>query len=317
MKNLFLAVVLYFLSTHFSTLHAQQLPLLTQYREMQGIINPAAISRDFIRLKHNVLVGTSYRRQWMDAPQAPSTLMLQGEWLKETGNTHLISGLYVVDDKVGKESTTSINNRLGVLISDNPQDYGFALGLTGGMVHYRVKLSETSAHDADPNISSDRQKWHPDIGAGLFGYMKLANDNLLYGGLSVPQIFGFNALQLSENQEITRYRHYYLMGGCIVPLNTESSSIEFSTWAKFVPNVMPNADFNVRFNYNDQFQVGVGFNTNKSVALEAAYTLGAGDNYDFAGLWQIGYSYNLSFSPIANYLGNTHEVHLSVAFGGH
>ena len=313
MKNTLLTLVGFIF---LQSLTAQQLPLFTQYREMQGIVNPAAISRDFIRLKHKVLIGTSYRRQWIDAPQAPSTLMIQAEWLKEAGNTHVISGLYVVDDKVGKESTTGVNSRLGVLISDNPQDYGFALGLNGGMVQYRVRLSETTARDPDPLIGGDRQKWHPDIGAGVFGYMKLGNDNLLYGGLSVPQVFGFKALQLNENQDIVRYRHYYLMGGYIIPLNNESSSIEFSTWTKFVPNVNPNVDLNVRFNYNDQFQAGIGFNTNKSMSLEASYTLGSNDNYEISGLWRIGYSYNLNFSTIANYLGSSHEIHLSVAFGG-
>lgn len=297
-------------------LTAQQLPLFTQYREMQGIVNPAAISRDFIRLKHNVLIGTSYRRQWIDAPQAPATLMVNAEWLKEMGNVHFIEGAHLIEDKVGKESTTSINNRLGVLISDSPQDYGFALALSGGMVNYRVRLSETTSRDIDPNIAGDRQKWHPDIGAGVFGYMKVGNENLLYGGLSIPQVFGLKALQLSDNQEIVRYRHYYLMGGYIMPLNNESSSIEFSTWTKFVPNVNPNVDLNVRFNYNDQFQAGLGFNTNKSMSIEAAYTLGSSDNYEISGLWRIGYSYNLNFSPIANYMGSSHEVHLSVAFGG-
>ena len=316
MKNRLLSIVLFLSAQCVNRLQAQQLPLFTQYREIQGVINPAAISRDFIRFKHAVFIGTSYRQQWIDAPQAPATLTLQAEWLKETGNTHLITGAYVMEDKVGKESTTSINNRLGVLISDNPQDYGFAMGLTAGMVHYRVRLSETSAHDPEANISSDRQKWHPDIGAGLFGYMKLGNDDLLYGGFSIPQIFGFNALQLSDNQNITRYRHYYLMGGYILPLNTESSTIELSTWAKFVPHTVPNIDVNVRFNYDDQFQLGIGVNTNKSVSLEAAYTLGADGNYDFAGLWRIGYSYNINVSPIANYLGSTHEIHLAMAFGG-
>lgn len=316
MKNACLTLVVLFLLNYSDTLIAQQLPLFTQYREMQGIVNPAAISRDFIRLKHKVLIGTGYRRQWINAPQAPSTLMLNAEWLKETGNTHLISGLYIMDDKVGKESTTGINNRLGVLISDSPQDYGFSLGLNGGMVYYRVRLNETTARDIDPIIGETRQKWHPDMGVGVFGYMKLGNENLVYGGFSIPQIFGFKALQLTQSQDIIRYRHYYFMGGCMLPLNTESSSIELSTWTKFVPNTRINVDLNARFNYNDQFQLGLGFNTNKSVSLEASYTLGSNSNFDIAGLWRIGYSHSINFSPLTTYMGNTHEFHLSVAFGG-
>ena len=111
----------------FYGLNAQQLPLFTEYREMQGVINPAAISRDFILSKHNVLIGTSYRRQWIDVPEAPATLMLNGEWLKDMGGSHLISGLYVMDDKLGKESTLGIYNRLGVLLSSDPTQYGFAM----------------------------------------------------------------------------------------------------------------------------------------------------------------------------------------------
>jgi type IX secretion system PorP/SprF family membrane protein len=312
-----LLAIYYFLFFYFSVnLMAQQLPLFTQYREMQGIINPAAISRDFIRFKHKFLIGTSYRRQWIDAPQAPATLMAHVEWLKPMGNTHLISGLYVVDDKVGKESTTGFNSRLGVLISDNPQDYGFAMSLNSGVVHYRVRLSETSSRDIDPLIGADIQKWHPDIGAGVFGYMKLGNENLLYGGFSMPQIFGLKAVQINGNQDITRYRHYYLMGGFILPLNNESSSLEISSWTKFVPNTPPNVDINVRYNHSDLLQIGFGFNTNKSVSLEASYTLGSNDSYEIMGLWRIGYSHNINFSSITPYTGSSHEIHLSVAFGG-
>ena len=151
---------------------------------------------------------------------------------------------------------------------------------------------------------------------GIFGYTKLANDAMIYGGFSIPQVFAFKAIELSEKTDIIRYRHYYLTGGYIIPFNSEGSTMEISTWTKFVPNTNPNVDLNVRFNYENMFQLGLGVNTNKSVALEASYTLGSTNDYEVAGLWRIGYCYNMNLSPIANYMGSSHEVHLSVAFGG-
>jgi type IX secretion system PorP/SprF family membrane protein len=317
MKKCTTILVFLFTINFLSQINAQQLPLFTQYREMQGIVNPAAISRDFIKLKHNLLIGTSYRRQWIEAPEAPATLMLQVEWLKEKGNTHLITGLSIIEDKVGKESTTGINNRIGILISDNPQDHGFGLALNAGVVNYRVRLGETTSRDFnDPNIGANRQKWHPDIGVGIFGYTKVGNDNLIYGGLSAPQVFGLKAVQLNDNQDIIRYRHLYLMGGYIIPLNDENSSIEFSSWTKFVPNVKPNIDLNLRYNYKDQLQIGIGYNMNNNLLLEASYTLCSNRNFDITGLWRIGYSHNINYSSFANAYGASHEFHLSVAFGG-
>ncbi len=305
-----------FISVCSNFLQAQQLPLFTQYREMQGIINPAAINRDFIRLKLKGDFGASYRKQWIEDPQAPTTLMVHAEYLQSIANSHLISGLYAIDDKLGKESTTGIYGRLGVLISDRPKDYGFSAGLNGGMVKYRIKFSELTARDIEQGLSIDQQKWHPDIGAGIFGYTKLGNNSLVYAGLSIPQVFGFKSISFNDNQNIATYRHYYLTGGYILPLNNESTSLEFSTWTKFVPNTTPNVDLNLRFNFKDLIQIGAGYNTNNSLSLEASYTLVSDDAYDFVGLWRIGYSYNVNFSSTSNYLGNSHEIHLSIAFGG-
>lgn len=310
------AFILFFVSICFEPLNAQQLPLFTQYREMQGIINPAAVGRDFFISKNTILAGISYRKQWIEAPEAPATLMANVQWLKEMGGSHLISGLYIVNDKLGKEGTTGIYQRTGVLISQDPTDYGIAVGLNGGMVNYRVRLSEITARDPDPSIGSDRQKWHADFGAGVFGYTKLGNDHLIYGGFSIPQILGLKAIQLTDNLDVIRYQHYYLTGGYILPFNDEGSDLEISTWTKFIPNTRPNVDLNLRLNFNNLFQVGIGGNTNKSLSLEASYTLMSNNNFDVNGLWRFGYSYNMNFSPIASYMGNSHEVHFSVAFGG-
>lgn len=317
MRFLIPYLIVFFISNCFEPLNAQQIPLFAQYREMQGIVNPASISRDFIKFEHNISAGLSYRRQWMEDPQAPATLMANAEWLRETGGSHIISGLYIVDDKLGKESTMGVYQRLGVLISGDPKEYGIALGLNGGMVRYRVRLSETTARDPEPGIGADRQKWHPDIGAGVFAYSNLGNEgHLLYGGFSMPQVLGLKAIQLRENLDIVRYRHYFLTGGYILPFNNEGSDMELSTWTKFVPHTRPNIDLNLRFNYNNSVQLGFGFNTNKSLSFEAAYTLGDSDNWDVNGLWRFGYSYNLNLSSIASYMGNSHEFHFSIAFGG-
>lgn len=297
---------------------AQQLPLFTQYREMHGIINPAAVGRDVFQAKNTIIGGVSYRRQWIDAPQAPSTIMANVQWLKEMGGSYLLSGLYIVDDRLGKENTLGIYQRAGVLISNDIENYGIAVGFNGGMVNYRVRLSETTARDPDPLISGDRHKWRPDFGAGVFGYTKLGNDHLIYGGFSIPQIFGLKGIQLTENLDVVRYRHYYLTGGYIIPFNNEGSDLEISTWTKFVPHTRPNVDLNLRFNINNIFQLGAGFNTNKSLSLEATYLLGYNtqSEYEITGMWRFGYSYNMNFSPISSYMGNSHEFHFSVAFGG-
>jgi type IX secretion system PorP/SprF family membrane protein len=298
-------------------LQAQQLPLFTQYREMQGIINPAAISMDFINYKQPNWVGLTYRRQWVDMDNAPATAAAHYERLQEVAGAHLVSGTYLSDDRLGKESMMGVYQRIGFLISSDPSQMGLSIGLSSGMINYRIRVTETSARDIDPLLQNgDRKKWFPDFGAGVFGYTKIGDlDDLLYGGFSVPQIFGLKTPIFGDSFQVTRYQHYYLNAGYFKSFNDEGSALEFSTWVKYVPRVKPNIDVNCRVRLKNTFHVGVGWNTNKTLSIEAGVFLGEQIGFD-AGLFRVGYSYSINYGSVANYFGNSHEIHLATAFGG-
>ena len=89
MKTIFIFLVICFCGS--SYISAQQLPLFSQYRESQSILNPAAVSIDFIRNRNNLSLGASYRNQWdqtklqLDNGETqafgPMTTTIRAEWV--------------------------------------------------------------------------------------------------------------------------------------------------------------------------------------------------------------------------------------------
>ena len=59
--------------------NSQQLPLFTQYRDLQTVINPAAIPADFFIYDNNFSIGASFRTQWVGLQNNPQTVTLRGD----------------------------------------------------------------------------------------------------------------------------------------------------------------------------------------------------------------------------------------------
>lgn len=163
-------------------LQAQELPLFTQYRDMQGIINPASVSMDFVNYKFSSSFGGNYRRQWINFDEAPSTQFLHYERLVPVGESRFVSGSYFQNDVLGKERTTGFIQRVAYMLSSDASEGGLSLGFSAGMSQYKLRLSATNPHDIDDIIYSqgDPKLWHPEVGVGLWGFKKLAIFKILF-----------------------------------------------------------------------------------------------------------------------------------------
>ena len=80
MKTILPFLPVIFVSLIACTLQAQQLPLFSQYREYQGLINPGSVTNDYLTIGHTKAVGLSHRRQWKDIPNGISTQLARFEW---------------------------------------------------------------------------------------------------------------------------------------------------------------------------------------------------------------------------------------------
>ena len=295
---------------------AQQLPLFTQYRENISVINPAAVSHDYLVYENNVSYGASYRRQWVGLDSGPRTQTVRGEYIfTELGSFGLAAGLYLMNDKTGPTGFTGIYGRLAGIITDGDPYYGgLSIGLAFGAVQYRVNVTDIKLRDPGDIVGMDDQaQIYPDAGLGIY-YYKLISDGFLedshiYGGLSVPQIIGLNLEFEDEtgNFYTQRVQHFYGTVGLYKYL--DEGFIEPSIWVKYAPNVPLNIDFNLRYQLAGNFWIGAGGSTSGAMHLEGGLLMG--ENMGFDNTLKIGYGFGYSFTTFGPSAGTTHEINLS------
>ncbi|NJK83843.1 MAG: type IX secretion system membrane protein PorP/SprF, partial [Saprospiraceae bacterium] len=125
------------------SLSAQQLPLFTQYREFNSAVNPAGISSDYMAFGQNGVVGASYRVQWREINASPRTAFFRGDYLSDQNRgINMLAGGHIIHDQTGPISLTGAYGRIGGVISDDPSYGGISIGLSAGVVQYRLNANE-------------------------------------------------------------------------------------------------------------------------------------------------------------------------------
>ncbi len=297
-------------------LFSQQLSLFTQYRENITILNPAAVGGQYLTNEENLTFGATHRAQWQGIDGAPTTSTLRGDYLFDGGGSvSLLTGAYLINDQTGPTGFTGLYGRVGGLISGDPSYGGISLGLNFGMVQYRVDASQIRLREEGDVIGvEDQTTLYPDVGVGVFAYTLLDggifDDDYLYGGISVPQVFGLDLTFTGQDGEFftQRVQHMYAMVGLYKFLRDESF-VEPSLWVKYAPNAPVNLDFNLRYQMAANFWIGLGAATSQTMHLEAGFILG--DNLGLNNSLRIGYGYDYSFTDFGPYTGGAHELNLS------
>ena len=290
-------------------LAAQQLPFFAQYREYQTYLNPGSISSDFLRGEYNFSAGLSARRQWMKHPRSPFTQFARVEYITDR---RLVLGGHFINDQTGPTGFTGGYVRIAGIITDDEFRRGFMIGLSGGLVQYRLDGSELEfVQGNDPVDRSQFTRMLPDVGFGVFGYTSFggySNPDKLYGGVSVPQVFGRDLTLTAGDAELPygRVNHFYGTLGYYKFLN-DDSYIEPSLWFRYLPNAPVSANFNVRYAPMSTFYLGVGGGLRGQYQFEAGLVLGGYSDQSF----RIGYAVGGSLRQYGGDLGMSHELNLS------
>ncbi|MEO1518525.1 MAG: PorP/SprF family type IX secretion system membrane protein [Bacteroidota bacterium] len=318
MKKQILFYLLILLSA--SELSAQQLPLFTQYRENIGILNPAALPTDYLLYEHPLSFGASYRVQWADFENSPKTQTFHGDYVLSNGNAFsLITGGHLINDQTGPTGFTGVYGRIGGMFTDDPYYGGFSAALTFGMVQYRVKGSDIRLRELNDILSGrDHTQLFPDVGLGVYYYHLISggflDDSHVYGGLSIPQVFGLDLQFEDENGEFSteRIRHYYAMAG-LMKYFDNGGFLEPSVWVKYAESAPVNVDFNLRYMMTEGFWLGAGGSSAKSIHLELGFLMG--ENIGADNNLKIGYGFDYFFSDFGPSTGGTHEINVSYSIG--
>lgn len=269
--NRILLLLTFLLSSGYH-LSAQQIPLFSQYRENQSVLNPAALNMDFMMYEYNLSAGLSYRSQWtgvgaaLGSEYSPNTKT--GRFEAIFPRSKVFTGLSVIQDEAGPISTLGGYLRGGYIISEDPAYGGASLGLSLGLLQYRIDFSHPALMEAPVSIGRDAlKKIYPDAGLGLFVYKKMEKGALegdwIFMGLSVPQLFELNLttagtgtdLDVIDTRFVTKvYGQFglmkYLSGG---------SLFEAILWAKYVDTFNGvTLNPNLRYYISNLFWLGAG-----------------------------------------------------------
>ncbi len=304
-----------------NSIFAQQLPLFTQYREYNSAVNPAAVNSNYLTFEQQGSFGLSYRVQWSDIAASPRTTVLRGEYLFDNmGAVNLLVGGHLLNDQTGPTSFTGAYGRIAGVISDDPAFGGISIGLTGGMVQYRIDATEIRLRDQDDFLATqDQTQLYPDVGFGIFAYRMLDgynfNGDFIYGGVSVPQVLGLDLNfqdEAGRDFSLKRLQHIYGQLGFIKYLR-DDSFLEPSVWVKYVQNAPVNVDVNLRYQFASGLWIGAGGSTAKTSHLEGGVLLG--DVEGFGNMLKIGYGFDYSFSSFGPFASGSHEINVSYNFG--
>lgn len=271
---------------------AQQWPIHTQYFFNDLFYNPATAG-------HQATVEgfASIRSQWTGLKGRPATYLLGAEY--GFGGTPWGVGGFLQNDVTGPISRTGLTLSGSYHLAT--RGYGdLYFGLSGGLYRMGFQTDVLVQNPNDPTLAAAQEgKWLPDANIGV--YYTYGD---YFGGISVPQ-FLQTSVDLYANGINSSYqtaRAIYLTGGRHLQVH---------------PDVEVTPSFLVRYSAPSLVQLEVtGIATVKETVFggvsyrsQDAFSVIAGAHIDQT--YTIGYSYDITTSPLQQVSGGSHEVYLS------
>lgn len=275
--------------------NAQQIPQYSQYMLNDYILNPAMTGQhDYWEVKSN------NRLNWIGITDAPRTFILSAHGPFRKHNMGMGGSVFA--------DITGPTSRVGFYLSyayhlKLSKSLKLGMGLSLGLLQYRIDGTKvTLRENGDPVFPNQMMTVY--TADATFG-INLKHKNFNFG-ISLPQIIG-NDLKFLENQEETKSslaRHYMAMGG--YTFHVGDFGIMPNVLLKYVHPAPPQFDAGVKFDWRDQFWLGVSYRHDDAVSF-----LGGLAYKDFL---LIAYSYDMATSNLNNYSNGSHELMVGVRF---
>lgn len=297
-------------------LHAQQLPIFSQYLMNGLMVNPAMAGYDGY-----TSINATARQQWLGFKEAPQTYAASWQSRLFRKSYKIVNnpfrsknmlipstrgrvglGAYIINDLNAQVARTGASFTYAYHISLNNQQLSFGLAVKA--FQYRIFTeSLTFGESGDPVLNGDFNKvaFSPDADFGV-----LFNGYSYFVGGSVSNLLQTSVL-IGGNSvaNFKTFRHYWLMGGYRFTL-TQELDLEPSVLLKTTENWNPQGDFSLRLYYVNLLWGGFSYRTNKSLITLVGIRI---ENIYF------GYSFDYSMAEIGNFNWGSHEITISVKLG--
>lgn len=285
MNKLFLGFLVFFFSING---YAQHTPFYSQY-----LFNPQAINPANAGFSEVLDVSLVHRRQWLGLVGAPQSTELNVHTALKNKKMNL--GARIQNDQYGVTSNNSLAliYAYRVFFSKSRQlSFGADAGL--GQIRNDWSLINTST-GGDPIYTGNLEK----STFVKFDFGVAFRDSLYTVGISIPDIFK------SEKSGVIHDRQYLFFAEYRLKINKQLT-FNPSFLIKHAKNSPWSFDINALATYNNKYSLGLGYRVEDAFLMLFRAKL----NYQF----EIGYSYDLTISPIKTFSSDTHEILLRYIF---
>lgn len=274
---------------------AQQDAQYTQYMYNTININPAyAGSRGVMS------IFGLYRTQWVGLDGAPETSTLSLNTPINNSNVGL--GFSLVNDKIGPTTETDFSVDLSYSIQTSATAK-LSFGIKGSANIFNLDPNKlTPEHQGDPQFSDFRNKFSPNVGAGVFWHSDKG-----YVGLSVPNFIQANRYNDNDMAIFKEQINYYLIAGYVFNLDRyETIKFKPAVLAKMIDGAPLQLDASANFMFNDKFVVGLSYRWSAALSALAGFQINKS--------MYIGYAYDRETTKLNNYNSGSHEIFLRFEF---
>ncbi|WP_435263268.1 PorP/SprF family type IX secretion system membrane protein [Tenacibaculum sp. nBUS_03] len=248
------------------TILGQQTPVFANYSYNSVVFNPAHAG--FYKSTDIIVSASGYLNGFEGSPR---TIGLSINTPMSSKNVGLGAGVY--SDQIGVSRMTNIFGAYSYKLFLNSDrstwwDYNphvLSFGITGGFIIYGEDLLALEIKD-DPNFAKNINTLVPTIGAGVF-----YNREQVYIGFSAPNLLG-SSLSSENNVNITS-PFYLLTGYRFFATRFREILINPSMLFKYSSGAPIQVDVNMKVNFKNKFEVGVGYRTNTSVNFLAGFRI--------------------------------------------
>jgi len=296
-------------------LHAQQLPLFSQYLFNGFLTNPA-----YAGLNCYSTVNLTAREQWVGLENAPTThiVSFQTRILKQSfirksaaarrklmrTNTSGRVGVggYIYNDRVGLINRTGASATYAYHIKMD-KGTNFSLAISGSMYQFSIDRSKiiTDFKTDDPLLNSTAlNMWIPDFSVGL-----VYSTPTYYGGISANQLLqAYLKLGGKIDNTYRLYRQYNITGGYRFEIDRDLA-IEPSVLVKVTNQLVAQADISTRVYYNEYWG-GLSYRTSGAAIIMFGVQVNK---------LLFGYAFDYNFNSLQRQTYGSHEFMVAFKFG--
>jgi len=292
---------------------AQQDAQYSQYMFNGLFINPA-----YAGYKQDIYLYSFYRSQWTGFTGAPQSFSVSVDG--SVNDTKVGLGLLIANDRIGAQSATSVYaNYAYRLQMDEDGKSRLAFGIGGGFSQAGIDGSKlNAAQTGDADIPSGYQgAILPDARLGV-----LYTDNSFFIGASVDNLLSSWLAKNSVDKTVSvpiRTPHFYFTTGFYMPVN-DDIMLKPSIMLKDDRGGPTSLDLNTFVLLNEMIWVGGAYRTavplykkpNLQNGLEKSNALVAMVQFFVNEKFRIGYSFDYSLTPLANYNYGSHEISIGI-----